>query len=126
MKTKYAVTRDGEVIVESDDLDYIKKIKEEYTYRRTGRTTRLLFQAFGDSANEIVIVCRNRSWANQLCEIAAEMLTKLGFEVLYHKSESSISNFGKTYHFRTREELKNIPRGGTDKYSKLPKYLDQD
>lgn len=125
METKYAVTRGGKIVVESDDFDYIKRMKEEYTYRRTGRTTRMLFQALGDPSKEIAIICRNSHSARILARTASDMLLKLGFEVIYNESDRTLNNFGKTYYFITSDQL-NHPRGGISKYYNMVKYLDQD
>jgi len=125
MKTKYAVTREGQVLVESDDLKYIERMKKELEYRRTGRTTRMLFQVFGNPSTEIVVICRNRVWAKQLGQMAAEMLSKLEFEVYYNPMEGKVTNFGRTYYFKTRDELAPA-RCKKDIFSKMVKYLDED
>lgn len=125
MKTKYAVTRDGEVLVESEDLDYIQRIKQEYEVRRTGRTTRMLFQALGDSSAEIAIVCFNRQQAKHLAEIMCDMFEKLKFPYLFDKSELQVRNFGKAYYFISEEQFRSIPRGQKNKYHRMTKYLDE-
>lgn len=125
METKYAVTRNGQIIVEDNDLEYIKRMKKELEFRQTGRTTRMLFQVLGNNANEIVVVGWHRARAKILFETTCEMLDKLEFPYLANHTDLTIVNFGKTYHFVSQERLTNLPRGSKDIYKHMIKYLDE-
>ncbi len=123
METKYAVVSKGKILFESDDLDFIIKTKDELSRRRTGRTTRMIFQALGDPASEVAIVSWNRHQTRYLMDIVGGMLKNLGFDYSSNTAEGTIVNFDKTYYFVTEDYLRSKDCKLHNR--SIPKYLDE-
>lgn len=113
---KYTITLPTGFIYETSDIDDFNKMREEFKYRRSGRTTKMIFSALGDWNDNVVIIGWDRMRCRGLYNEVKSILTKLGFEFKNSDSELTISNFNKTYYFRTKEQVEE-PKWGPSSYN---------
>lgn len=104
-KLTYKLEINGNELYSTDDIDDFNKVCKEMTYRQTGRTTRMLFQALGSDNPNIYILGFNRQSSKMLFKMFCDILTKLGFHFEHSVSEQRVTNSGRTFRFLADERF---------------------
>lgn len=114
MKTKIVHTlkdTNNNVLIENEDLEYVKRAQEDYKNRRTGRSTRTLFRALSYEYKDIVIVSPTIERARYLSNQFIRILRSLDFDY-YGKYDSSdigynsyiVFNMDRRFRFISKDE----------------------
>lgn len=108
MKQSYKIEINGVVLLETNDIKEFNEYVELYKHRRTGRTTRLLFQAMGSDSDNVFILSENYKMNILLMTRLLDNFEALGMNYELIKTKNQIKQFGKTYHFLTNEAFRGI------------------
>lgn len=96
---KYKITTDAGLEYDCDTIEELLEMSKELKTRRTGRTTRLLFQALSCPDKHQLIVGFNPTQSRYLQRIFTDMLDKLEFPYEVCVATHTVKNFGRKFYF---------------------------
>lgn len=99
-KIKYTVEREDGYSVETYDSDYAQRLAIDLKYRRTGRSTRTLFNALSSADENIVIISSSPKHRDHLFQTFIDLLKKLDFEFEI-KANLTVVNMGRRFMFKS-------------------------
>lgn len=114
---KYAVIDEmGYILKSSDDIEEIKKFKQERDNRRTGKSTRALFQALSvPCGSKVYFICMNGEHAKIMFKECSKFLDKLGFHYQATPITQIIcTGYSASIMFTTKETYDQMMKSSTD------------
>ena len=110
MKTTYALLdENSSPIFKTSDIKELERIKNEVEKRRTGKTTRAIFEALASDKDVVIIVQKLHIAKHIHVPLLEKLLVSAGMHFQYNRGYQEFQVYGRKIYFRTQEQIDSCP-----------------